>query len=70
MYELIILFFVVLHFKFNFLKKVKNIKNLANESASRTGRDVGQVGQVRQVRLRELWGERIGERRVNDIYFL
>ena len=36
-------------------------------SASRTGRDVGQVGQVR---LRGLWGERIGERRVNDIYFL
>ena len=44
-------------------------------STSRTGRDVGwvgqmgRVGQVRQVRLRGLWGERIGERRVNDIIF-
>ena len=70
MYELITLFFVVLHFKFNFYIKVKNVRNFASGSASRTGRDVGQVGQVRQVRLRELWGERIGEQRVNDIYFL
>ena len=51
---------------------MKNVKNLANgtsgtgESASRTGRDVGRVGQVR---LRGLWRERIGERRVNDIIF-
>ena len=47
--------------------------NVSGRSASRTGRDVGWVGQmgrVGQVRLRGLWGERIGERRVNDIYFL